>query len=1353
MDSDDDLDDGPRTEVLRDPGAVRAARAVGGVAARTADAAVLHGIFEARVDVRPGAAAVVESGSATTYLELDRAANRLARFLRARGVRRGDRVGVLLDRSLDAYTAVLGILKAGAAYVPLDPSHPRKRTGWVLEDCGAAALVTTAALERLHQDFRGPVVLVDADRDALAAANPARLPRDLVGAGPHDLCWVIYTSGSTGRPKGVAVEHRSAVHLVGAEGELFRVRPGDRVHQGFSLAFDASVEEIWLAFRAGATLLPASPGVMRSGPDLAGHLARERVTVLSCVPSLLQVVEEDVPSIRLLILGGEACPPRLVERWARPGRRIVNTYGPTEATVIATWAELRPGRPVTIGRPLEGYEVRLLDHGLRPVAPGETGEICIGGVGVARGYVGHAASDEERFVPDPFAAGAGRMYRTGDLGRLDGDGNIEFLGRADGQVKIRGFRVELGEIEAAILEADGVLAAACAIREDATGSPRLAAYVVIPRGTPFDPESLRAALKERLPAYMVPADLVRVEDLPRLPSGKLDRAALPAPPAPVPAPATSGDSPRTDAERTLSGIWEELFRPAPVPRDANFFTGLGGHSLLAARMVSALRRVPGYAHVSVADVYDHPTIAALAAALESRARAPERRAAPAPEAAPRSNLAAGLLQLPGLYLVFALRGLLATSPFLAYFLLAASGVSAAAAAAWAAAVAAAAVPASLAAAVAAKWILVGRLRPGRYPLWGWFHVRWWLATTLVRAAHPAQLARTPLLPLFYRLLGARIGRDVHLATDRLSAFDLVSIGDGTSVDEEVSLFGWEVVGGELVLAPIRIGRECRVGTRANLGLDTVVGDGARLEDLSLLPAGGRVPAGETWEGSPARPGVPTVPGPPPRVPRGTLARAAAVAAYALAVVLLPVALLAAFVPGLALLVRIDPFEDPLLYLAAMPVAGGAFILVFAAEVVVLKRLLVGRVRPCSFPEHGTTYFRHWVADQLVTMSLDHAGQVRATLYLPPWYRALGARLGKFVELSTATSAPPDLLTIDDGGTIADEASVGSPRTEGGWTVLQPTRIGRRAFVGNSASVRAGAEMGDGSLVGVLSISPAAPADAARPGAAWLGSPPIALPRREPSAAFPDSRTYAPGRGIFLARAAFEILRVTLPSAGHVAAAAATVTAVLALWEGLGPVAAPLLLPVAFAAACAAVVAAVVLAKWILMGRYRPFVRPLWTPFVWRLELSNALYEFLAAPLALEPLQGTPLLPWVFRLLGARVGRGVYANTTGLIEFDLVEIGDRVALNEDCVVQSHLFEDRVLKASGIRIGADCSVGADSVVLYDSEMEPGARLDALSLVMKGERLPARTGWAGVPARRVAGEDRAPGGGHGAGTADSS
>jgi non-ribosomal peptide synthetase-like protein len=1306
----------------------------------TTSALVLHEIFESQAAARPEAVAVVFGPSEITYGEMEARANRLARHLHRCGAQRESAVAMLLPRSIEAYVTLLAILKSGAAYVPIDPAYPPDRVAYILADSGARILVTSADLAPVHLGFRGAVVLVDADAGAIAAESAEGLARTQSHPEPRDLCYVIYTSGSTGRPKGVMVEHRNACHLVRAEGHLFAVRPEDRVYQGASLAFDLSIEEIWLAFHAGAALIAATPVMARAGPDLSRRLTEHGVTVLSCVPTLLSMLEEDVPSLRLLILGGETCSDQLVARWSRAGRRMVNTYGPTETTVIATHTDLSPHKPVTIGRPLPGYYIYILDGDLRPVQQGQSGEICIGGAGVARGYVGLPAETRSRFVPDPFAAAGNthaRIYRTGDIGRTDDEANLHFLGRADGQVKLRGLRIELSEIESVLLEAEGVLAAVCTVRQNPRSIPQLTGYVVPREGGALNEEYLDAHLHSRLPAWMVPAIIETVNTLPRFLSGKLDRASLPEPRQRLPRPQDGPERLPSETERQLMELWNGLFSPLSVSLDDDFFRHLGGHSLLAAQMVSELRKSSRFASLTVLDVYKHPTISGLASIVDSAAP-PQAQTAPLPLRDSHEwrqrvrHFFAGMVQSFSLYFVFGFQGIQSVTPYLVFFLMAVHH-SSWEAAAWAAASGVAVFPILVLLAVSAKWILLGRIRPARYPLWGSYYLRWWFVQSLVGNVPLTRLGGTPLLPWVYRLLGVRIEEHVHLATDSLAAFDLISIGSGASVDEGASLLGYAVEGGELVIGPVSVGRECVVGTRSVLCPHTVMDDGARLEDLSLLPSGARIPAAETWAGSPSR-RVSHPQAKPDRPPaRSPVYRAVIIALYTAIVLGFPLIELTAFVPGIAILTRFH-MAQAVFYLAA-PLAGASFILCLSTQVVLLKWLLTGRVRAGRYPVHGWFYLRNWIVEQLLALSVEVAGPLHSTLYLKPWYCALGARLGRFVEFSTASTTTPDLLEIKDDATIADEVSLGTARVEAGWLTLAPTSIGRRTFVGNSAVIPAGTALGDDSLVGVLTMAPSAEEQPARGGASWLGSPPILLPRRQPRPGFSEHCTFRPSRKVQWGRACCEILRVTLPGAGFIIVTVSVIEAALNLWVRAGAGVTLLLLPAVLAACATAAALAVALVKWIAMGRYLPFERPLWSVFIWRLEFVNALYEFFATPVGLEALQGTPLLPWYLRLLGARIGRRVYMGTTGLLEFDLVEIGDRSVLNKDCILQTHLFEDRIMKSSHLSIGADCEIGTQSIVLYDTRINDGVRLGALSLVMKGETLPAGTAWVGSPLSKMA------------------
>lgn len=1296
----------------------------------------LPDLFEGTVDRHPAGAALAFGSETLTYGELEARANRLAHLLRARGAGRGHFIGIYLPRGIEAFVAILGVLKAGAAYVPLDPEYPAERVDAILRDAGARQLVTTSGLAaRLGE---GPWMPLSLDREApaLAAQRADRLPRPDLG--PEDPAYAIFTSGSTGRPKGVGVSHRSVCHLVRAEAHLFSVRPEDRVFQGFSLAFDASVEEVWLAFFSGASLVVGSAEEVRSGPALPASLRRRGVTVLSTVPTLLATFEEELPEVRLLIVGGEACPSDLVSRWAR-GRRMVNTYGPTEATVIATWGDLLPGRPVTIGRAVPNYHLHVVDELLREVPPGEPGELVVAGVGVAMGYLGRPDLTAERFVPNPFPDGPGaeRLYRTGDLVSWTPEGELAFHGRIDDQVKLRGFRVELGEIEAALREQPGVLTAAAAVHRG-EGPDLLAGHVVLRPGTELDEPGLRAALRKHLPPYMVPARIVSVEALPTLPSGKVDRKRLQAPPDRPSMAAAEGEAAGTVREKRLAEAWAKLFHRDQVFLDEDFFVDLGGHSLMAAVMVSGLRREPGFAGLAVPDVYAFPTLRALAAELDARETlAPTGSGVPLEAVAPVGRvgrMAAKAGQMLGLYPILGFAGMQWLAPYLTYSWMMDQDFARGTALLTALLVLLGLYPCLYLLSIVVKWVVLGRIRPGTHPVWGLYHLRWWFVSRVVGATPTSYLVGTPWMRVYLRLMGARVGKNVHLSTDCMLAFDLLEIGEDSAIGVDARLEGCSLEGGALHVGPIAIGSRCRVGARAVLAPGSRMEDGAVLGDLSLLEAGQRIPVGQHWVGSPARP----APVDPERVTREasrpSMFRVALMAAlYALGAFLVPVIFLTAILPGMLLLTELY-LRTPgyFAYLWAVPIAALSYVVLLTLEIVVLKWAVLGRVRAGTYELHSGYVFRKWFVDQFMEVSLDLLAPLYATLYLNPWYRLLGAKLGRRAEVSTAGAASPDLLDIGEEAFIADAVSLGTPTYDLGRVTLAPTRVGRRAFVGNSAAVPGGTDLGDASLVGVLSRPPLAREDQRKVDASWLGSPAIFLPRRAHAAGFKEEETFRPSHRLVALRLLIEGLRILTPPMAYAFLTCNLLTAMTELDDALGMALAVALFPVLYFLGGVLACGFTIGLKWVLMGRYRPQERPLWCAFVWRTELVTAVHESLASSWILRLLLGTPLVPLFFRAMGARIGKDVVMESAWLTEYDLITLGDDVLLGADCTLQTHLFEDRVMKMSTVELGKGCSVGTDAVVLYDTRMEAGAQLGDLSLLMKGESLPAGTRWVGSPAR---------------------
>ena len=1296
---------------------------------------LLSGIFEATADRFGGGTAVEFEGLRLTYRELEERANRLAHLLQERGAGPGVYVGLFLPRSVEVYVALLGILKAGAAYVPLDPDYPPGRVQTILQDAGCRFLISTVGMAARLAPGPWLPVLLEEEAQALAARSPLRpAPR----AQPSDPCYAIFTSGSTGRPKGVAVAHRSVCNLVRAEGRLFGVAAPDRVFQGFSIAFDASVEEIWLAFHAGATLVAASASRVKSGPLLPAWLKEQGVTVLSTVPTLLGTFEEDLAGLRLLILGGEACPQDLVQRWARPGRRMVNTYGPTEATVIATWTDLTPDCPVTIGRAIPNLRTYVLDADLAEVAPGEEGELCLSGVGLALGYLGRPDLTDERFRPNPYEDGpfTAKLYRTGDKVRLLPTGDLAFLGRFDDQVKLRGFRVELGEIEAALRREPGVLAAAADVRRG-EGPDLLVAYLVLREGASLDEDALRAALRATLPPYMIPARLVALEALPTLASGKLDRKSLPPPPARATAAASAEEAAATPREAALAACWGRLFHRDGVGLAEDFFMDLGGHSLLAALMVSELRKTPAFDDLSVPDVYAFPTVRLLAREMDTRSG--QRAHAPSAQPLPRKGRGARwtchLAQAGGLYPLLAYFGLQWLAPYLTYSWLIENEHSRTLALACAAGVLLVLNPVMFLLSIAAKWVLLGKVRPGSHPLWGFYFWRWWLATRIQAATPTGYLVGTPWIRVYLRLMGTRVGRHTHFATDCVRGFDLLTVGENTCIGVEARLEAYTIEDGVLRLGPISIGSRCCVGARAVLPPGTVLEDGAELGDLSMLPEGGRIPRDQRWAGSPA---VPMAQRLTPRLalPHPTrLSILAMAAAQGFGAFLVPVVFLSSIMPGMILLNELwNQVDGYFSYLWAVPIAAVSYVVLLSLIIVLVKRLVIGRVKPGTYDLVSFYYLRKWFVDQLLEISLDLLGPLYATLYLNPWFRALGATIGRRAEISTAGAATPDLLDIGEETFIADAASLGTPRFDLGHITLARTQVGRRAFVGNSSAVPGGTILGDQTLVGVLSVPPLDPQEAARTDASWLGSPAIYLPRRAHAEGFKEEETYAPPRRLVALRLAIEFFRVTLPAMGFALLTCLLLTGITVLEENYGLALAIAIFPFLYFLAGAAACLFVIGMKWALIGRYRAGEKPLWCSFVWRTELVSSLHENLAVPWLLMMLQGTPLVPLYFRLLGARMGEGIHMETTWITEFDLVSIGAGTCLGPDCTIQTHLFEDRVMKMSTVDLGPRCTVGTDAVVLYGTTMEAGSSLGDLSLLMKGEVLPAGSRWQGSPARRI-------------------
>jgi len=1296
----------------------------------------LAGIFAETAARTPDADAVIFGDTRLTYAELAARAARVSAALAARGIGPGDFVGLWFTRSLDLHVALLGILGAGAAYIPFDADAPPERVAQCLADCRARAVLLDRRAADLGAGALGVPALTPEELESAPRATGWRV------AQPDDPAYAIYTSGSTGTPKGIVIPNRAICHYLRAAQRVYGIEASDVVFQGASVAFDLSLEEIFVPYLVGATLWIAGPRTLAETDRLPDLLAEAGITVLDTVPTLLSLLARDVPSLRIIILGGEACPAALAERWCRPGRRLFNSYGPTESTVVATVAEIEPGRPVTIGRPIPNYACWIADDALRPVAAGAVGELLIGGPGLATGYLGRPDLTAEKFIANPWDTDGTypRLYRSGDAVSLTPEGEIAFHGRIDDQVKIRGFRVELGEIEARLAALPGVARAAVCLRRD-DGTERLVACVVPQAGAEIRTATLRAALRTQLPDYMVPSHTVLLDDLPRMVSGKVDRRALAALPLGE-VEAEPQETAQTPTEAALLAAAQTVFPAQSLPFDADFFTDLGGHSLLAARFVSAVRRTPGLASLTLAEIYDRRTLRAMAALLDARAPAADAPAADLSFTPPplRRRLLCGLGQALAMPLILTLTTLPWLGVFISYLLLSGDDAS------WWQEMATLFLTyaviniGTILASIGLKWLVIGRTRPGRHPLWGVYYFRWWLAQRVVTIAHIKWFQGTPIMGLYLRALGARVGSDCIISEIEAGAFDLLDIGPGSVIGGKVNFSNAEVVGNELLIGRIHLGAESHVGTSAVIGRDVIVGDGAELGDLTALPAGARVGAGEIWHGSPGRPVGRVDPESLPAPARASRTRKAALSAlYLFMLVALPPVSLIPIFPAFTLFEGLSDViagAGPHDYLYVLPILAWPT----AMALIVITVLLIAAVRWSVLPVvtagrysvYGSFYVRKWIVALATELTLETLSSLYATVYMRAWYRLMGAKIGKDAEISCNLAGRYDLTEIGPKCFIADEVVLGDESIRRGWMTLEPVKTEARVFVGNDAVVPPGALIPTGTLIGIKSVPP--DNAAMSPGDTWFGSPPIRLPVRQRFDGVDANWTYDPPRWRRLWRATFEAFAVSLPSMLFIT------FGILAV-EVLTPsilardlvVALPLLVAASVAisvglTACAAGV------KWLMMGAYRPTARPMWSWWALRTEAVAVMYWGMAGKVLLDHLRGTPFLPWVLRMFGCRFGRGVFMDTTDITEFDCIRVGDFCAINAGSALQTHLYEDRVMKVGRVRLGEGVSVGAGSTVLYDTEVGDYARVGLLTIVMKGETIPAHSAWAGAPAETV-------------------
>jgi non-ribosomal peptide synthetase-like protein len=1278
--------------------------------------------------------ALVCEGRTLTYGELDRWSDFVAADLVSRGISRGSLVGVWWPRGIELHVAVLSIVKAGATYVPLDREMPEERVVTVLTECGARACFSDSTLSM-------PVQIV-----SVPPLPPAgtKIALDVKGKG-SDGAYILYTSGSTGKPKGIPISQAQICHLVRSEQVVLGVRPEDKVYQGFSVSFDMWCEETWISYFAGACLFVADATRAKAMDELSDFWRANGITVLHAVPSLLGVLEDDIPSLRIVNAGGEACTRAVLDRWSKPGLRFYNSYGPTETTVTSTMVALKPGDAISIGFPLPNYNLAIVDEHLNLVPRGESGELIITGPGVGEGYVNLPELSAQKFVTKPAALHelpGERLYKSGDSAIIHEDGSIEFQGRFDDQIKLRGYRIELGEIENKLSVMKGVMAAAVIVVKDNNGQDELVGYVVVNPSVQAIENDLRHELAKVLPPYMVPGIISFLPEMPRLPSGKINRKKLPVPEAFL-APASeaaSADDPINPfgpmSDRVLATL-RKVFPNRAIDLNMDFFTDLGGHSLLAATFVSRLRKEAGVSRASLRDVYQQRPLKALVDHWDILSNEEQtKKRAPFQKIPSYRFLTCWLAQSASLLLIFGLFASQVFFPYLGYYYVQQKEHSHAYGILAAFLLFICIPPVFTILGILTKWIVIGKIKEGEYPLWGTYYFRLWFVKAVQELVPIQFLNGTPVYPVYLRMLGVKVSKDAMLSAIRIGAEDLVTIGKDVSISSMTLMNNVSVSGGVMKIRRITIGDHCYIGTSAVIAGGAHMEAWGELQDLSYLPEGKTIKSGEIWNGSPAQKieskEIKDMPQ-PLDVTDGQRKRASWLYSFLLAV--FPFAVLLPLFPIIYLINEIDASygDYDFGYMIYMPLLTLFYQLLFMVMTVVLSRLLIRGIKPGRYPVHSSTYVRKWLSDQLMTLSLIVLHPVYATVYISSFFRALGAKVGKHTEISTAASVTHTMLKLGNGSFIADAVQLGEADVRGQQLILEETAVGDNTFVGNSALIPQGYKVPANILIGVLSTPPKAEKLDPNKPCDWFGSPAIALPKRQESQAFNETLTLRPSRLRYFARAFVELIRIVIPESVIICLSILLIAYGHDLLSDEPWWKFSLLFPMYYLAfiGIPAFLITVIL-KWVFNGKNVPRQMPIWTWGVWKSEAITVIYEALSVPFLLQYLKGTPWLPILLRLLGVKTGRRVWMNTTDITEYDMVTIGDDAALNEDCGPQTHLFEDRVMKVSTVNIGARSSIGAKSIVLYDTEIGEDVHIEPLSLVMKGERLPAGTSWTGSPVR---------------------
>ncbi len=1285
-------------------------------------------LFKKTVESHKEKLALNFNNTELSYLELDQYSDFVAQSLIDSGTIQGDLIGVYLPRGLDLHIVILGILKAGAGYIPFDIETPTERVIDILSRLNIKRCFSETNISPKFKNIT-PV------RHKLRNGNC------LDFSSPSEIAYIIFTSGTTGKPKGIPIKHSQICHLIQAENSILGINSQDRVYQGFSVSFDMWFEETWISYLVGATLYISDAITAKSFDKLHQFMNQHQISVLHAVPSLLALIDNQIPTLRLINSGGEACNNNILNKWTKPEITFFNSYGPTETTVSASFIQLKAGDDISIGFPLPNYGMCIVDENLEAVPVGTSGELVISGIGLSEGYLNLPELTEKVFLAKPNSLSemvGDRIYLSGDIGMMKPDGSFKVFGRKDDQIKIRGYRVELGEIEAK-LNAIFTIKKAVVDLQKINDIDQLIAFVICNPNENLNEKYLRNELNRILPVYMVPNFFVEVQDFSYLTSGKVNKKALP-PFNPV----VNSNEQNTEfiTEYASNPLLEQiatklsnLFPGQNIKKELDFFNGLGGHSLLAAYFVSEVRAIKGMKNISIMDVYEHRPIEKLFSYWNTNTAQVKAVENEEFQAVSRLNYyGCWLAQTIALVFIYGLVAAQIFLPYLGYYVAALELDGHIIPIIIAILLYCTVIPLSSFLVILIKKFFIGKLVEGNFPLWGLTYFKWWLQKRLFSLIPKETVSNTPLFPILLNWLGVKVAQDAQLSNFEIGAEDLVSIGENVTISSNVMLNNAWVENGLFKLRKITIEDDAYIGTSAVVNGGCTLKRSSELKDLSCLAKDQILPALQTWGGSPAKP-IFTREQFADRniIPEKTFKKYKLV--FFMLVFLFPILIILPLTPSIIILYTLDENADfySFYYLFQTPIFSLSYLLLFLLEVILLSKILRKNIKIGTFSIYSSTYLRIWFLDQLFSLSLNVIKPIFATVFITSVYRLLGAKVGENTEISTASNVTHHLFEIGDESFIADDVVLGESEVKNQEISLLKTTIGNKSFVGNSALIPQGYELGDNMLIGVLSVPPTHEQIKNTKTLDWFGSPAIALPRREIRDDYPPNLTYQPTKLRKIARGFVELVRILIPQSvilslsilfiayAHDLITQNKIQKMLFLFPFyyLGFVAIPCFL-ITF------------VFKWVFVGKYKTAEYPMWTLSVWLTEAITSIYEALAIPFFLIYLRGTPFLPIMLRLMGAKIGKRVFLDTADLTEFDMVTIGNDCALNTDSGPQTHLFEDRVMKIGKIEIGDETSIGAGSVILYGSTIEKNCQIESLSLVMKGEKLPEKTNWSGIPTK---------------------